>query len=438
MLKTLVTMKSITVKNNLYYAKVKLLGIPLVAAFNRALKANQLRSGFQRLVTRYKKQAKTRAFRYEEKAAIDEFRGRLLKLNPNQLPKKSGDLKIFWVGANRDQDESGFLQALRRIATVIEFHNWKGTYGQWYWDELGRVQVYDPAITAMNDRSLKSQIEDALKSGSVDLLMGQMWANYISKEALAWVRSLGIPVINISMDDRLPDNWSIRGRVRLGAVGLAPVTDLVLTTSSETCTWYGLEGCPAVFWPLASDPSLFSPPENWERDIDVLFIGNKYGIRESIVRCLKERGVNVECYGAGWTNGPATAEQSAKLFKRAKIILGVGTVGYCDDVFTMKLRDFDAPMSGALYLTHRCFDLAQLYQEGIEIECYTKPEEAARKIHYYLAHPKELLRIAKAGHSKALLRDTWIYRLASTFSRLGLLDTSATNITLTPNERCPI
>ena len=134
------------------------------------------------------------------------------------------------------------------------------------------------------------------------------------------------------------------------------------------------------------------------------------------------RGVNVECYGAGWPNGPATAEHSAALFKRARIILGVGTVGHCEDVFTLKLRDFDAPMSGALYLTHRNADLARLYQEGVEIECYATPEEAARKIHHYLARPADLSRIAKAGHAKALSRDTWVCRLEETFSRLGLTD----------------
>jgi len=417
-------MQILVLKNYLYRIKAKLRGIPFPAAVNGALKARQLRAGLQKLATHYKKQAEKSSFRYQEQVVIDEFRRR--QLNLDQHPKEPGDLRIFWVGANRDQDESGFLQALRRIATVIEFHNWKGSYGQWYWDSLGRVQVYDPTIIALNDRALKSQLETALKNGSVDLLMGQMWANYISKEALAWVRGRGIPVLNISMDDRLPDNWGrAQGGVRLGAIGLASVTDLVLTTSSETCAWYGAEDCPAIFWPLASDPAVFCPSENSERNIDVLFVGNKYGVREGIIRELSKRGVNVECYGAGWTNGPATAEQSAALFKRARIILGVGTVGHCKDVFTMKLRDFDAPMSGALYLTHRCADLIQLYQEGCEIECYATPEEAAHKIHHYLAHPIDLLRVAAAGHAKALSRDTWAGRLEETFSRLGLIDASA-------------
>ena len=416
-------MRTLFFKDYWYHAKARLRAIPLLAAINSTLKARQLRAELKSLAAHYKNQVEKLSFRYQEQAAIADFRLRQLNLNPDHRPKRPGDLRIFWVGANRDQDESGFLQALRRIGTVIEFHNWKGSYGQYYWDSRGLVRVYDPAITILNDRSLTSQIETALKEGAVDLLMGQMWANYISKDALAWVRGRGIPVLNISMDDRLPDNWRrAQGGVRLGAIGLGSVTDMVLTTSSETCAWYGVEGCPAIFWPLASDPAVFCPVGDSERNIDVLFIGNKYGIREGIIRELSKRKINVECYGAGWPNGPATAEHSAALFKRARIILGVGTVGHCEDVFTLKLRDFDAPMSGALYLTHRNTDLIQLYQEGVEIECYATPEEAARKIHHYLAHPADLSRIAEAGHAKALLRDTWACRLEETFFRLGLID----------------
>jgi hypothetical protein len=419
-----------TFREGLYRAKGWLLRVPPIAFANRLFKAKQLRAGLRSLALGYAKHAHGKALNYKKSVAIANFKRGVLARCPTFHPKKAGELRVFWVGSNRDQDESGFLQALRRLATVIEFQNWKGSYGQWYWDQHGRVRVYDPAIVALNDKWLLLQIEAALQDGPVDLLMGQMWANYLSKEALARVRSYGIPVINISMDDRLPDNWGTQDGTRLGAVGLASVTDLVLTTSAETCAWYGVEDCPAIFWPLASDPGVFTPSHNNVRDIDVLFIGNKYGIRERIVQDLKWRQIHVECYGAGWLNGPSTAEQSAALFKRAKIILGVGTVGYCDDVYTLKLRDFDAPMSGALYLTHRAHDLALLYLEGIEIECYATSEEAARKIHHYLGHPKELSAIAAAGHAKAIARDSWLCRLYSTFLQLGLIEGSESNILL--------
>jgi spore maturation protein CgeB len=414
-------MQPLMLNNWIYCAKEFLLRVPVVLSVNQLLKAHQLRTGLRILEETYAERARAIDFVYSESTAIGNFQRNLVAAKPNTYPKQLGDLRIFWVGSNRDQDESGFLQALRRMGRVIEFTNWKGGYGQWYWDDHGRVSIFDDAIVALNDQSLLFQIENALKEGSIDIVLGQMWANFISKEALQRIRSYGIPIINISMDDRLPDNWRVQRGIRLGAAGLAAVTDLVLTTASETCLWYGVEGCPAMFWPLASDPDVFKPNQDIERDIDVLFIGNKYGIRENIIRHLKKRGINVECYGAGWLNGPSTAEQSAALFKRAKIILGVGTVGYCYDVFTLKLRDFDAPMSGGLYLTHRCVDLSKIYKEGIEIECYSDAEEAAKKIQYYLDHPFKLREIAMAGNIKAQNEHTWNQRLLSTFMRLGLI-----------------
>lgn len=405
----------------IHSVKTRLRRVSWLAALNAIFKAHQLRAGLRRLAKQYTDCATFKAVHYEEDAAVARFRSRIRDLRHEGFPKKEGDLRVFWVGSNRDQDESGFLQALRKIATVIEFRNFKGGYGQWYWDQDGQVRVFDPAIVALNDRCLLEQVEAEMCGAGVDLLLGQMWANYISKEALGRVGALGVPIVNISMDDRLPDNWATRGGTRLGAVGLASVTDLVLTTSAEACAWYACEGCAAIFWPLASDPEVFSPKPDTQRDIDVLFIGNKYGVRANIIAGLRAKGIQVDSYGNGWPNGPSTAEESSALFKRARIVLGVGTVGHCDDIYTLKLRDFDAPMSGALYLTHRNLDLLKLYDEGKEIECYSSIDECARKIVYYLAHPEDLKRVSAAGHARALAQDTWNGRLTQTFTRLGVL-----------------
>jgi len=268
---------------------------------------------------------------------------------------------------------------------------------------------------------LLKQIGQAHSKGGVDLLIGQMWANRISKEALSKVQEMGIPVINIAMDDRLPIHWSSHAGVRLGSIGLGPGVDMTLTTCSETCAWYYVEGYSALFWPLASNPAVFTPAYGELRDIDVLFIGNQYGVRGDIVDCLERNGIKVDCYGRGWPNGYVNAEQNIALSKRARIILGLGTVGHCTDVFTLKLRDFDALMTGALYVTHRNPDLCNIFTEGQEIECYESPREAAEKIRYYLDHPVERERIGRLGQQKAIAEHSWDQRLGSTFRLLGLI-----------------
>jgi spore maturation protein CgeB len=394
--------------------------LTLVTNLNSAWKARQLKAKLRRLRLHYYEKAVAQDIKYWEDITLESVRTSLQR-KINISPSKPRRLKVFWVGANLDQDRSGFLQALERLCDVTHFYNFKGEYGLWYKDRHGRIPIYDPEIVALNDKALLNQVESTNNMTGIDILMGQMWSNYVSVEALARIRAIGIPVINISMDDRLPDNWGSRDGYRLGAVGLIGATDLVLTTTAEACLWYAVEGCPAIFWPLASDPGMFSPVENTKRDINVLFVGNRYGIRSRIVDYLVNHGIEVSSWGGGWPNGYVNAKQCAGLFKRARIILGIGTVGYCDDVYTLKLRDFDAPMAGALYVTHRNPDLTALYREGEEIACYENEKECVDVIRHYLSNPELLSSVARAGWCKAISRDSWDRRIAQTFEKVGLI-----------------
>ena len=403
----------------LFKARDQLKRVPMLANANGAWKARQLKLGLSRLRRHYSDAALARRIEYREDVALASARANLQR-NIKSSDSKPRRLKVFWVGSNLNQDRSGFLQALERLCDVTCFYNFNGEYGLWYKDKHGRIRNYDPEVVALNDKTLIEQVVSNINDGGIDLLMGQMWSNYVSLEALSKIRLMGVPVVNVSMDDRLPDNWGSQNGCRLGAVGLAGATDLVLTTTQEVCAWYAVEGCPAIFWPLASDPGVFSPPENIERDIEVLFVGNRYGIRARIVDYLTDHGIEVSSWGGGWPNGYVTADECAALFKRARIILGIGTVGYCDDVFTLKLRDFDAPMAGAMYVTHRNPELTSLYTEREEIACYENEKECASVIQYYLSHPEELSAVANAGWRKACSRDSWDVRLAQTFDKLGL------------------
>jgi spore maturation protein CgeB len=394
---------------------------PLLYWINAKLSCYKLKRDLRRLKKDYEAKAASSGFSYTSDNAVEEFKSRHRRRCPNYIPAPFGSLRIFWVGTNRDQDESGFLQALHRLAKVTIFYNIEGNYGIWSGNTKLPGSSSFTNIRLKNDEALLEQIAHTHAKEGVNVLLCQTWANLISKESFARIQAMGIMVINISMDDRLPLHWKSQGDIRLGSVGLASALDMVLTTSPETCLWYGVESCPALYWPLASDAMIFSPVEGELRDIDVLFVGNKYGVRGQIVQYLENHGVKVDCYGVGWSNGYVNVETMAALSKRARIILGVGSIGHCNDVFTLKLRDFDAPMSGAMYLTNRNEDLCQLFVEGKEIECYSTPKEALIKIKFYLEHHAEMTRIARNGQQKAITRYNWDKRLLTTFEQLGLL-----------------
>lgn len=391
--------------------------VGLIYRLNALLKSYQLKRNLQWLTSYYQNKADIDNISYVESAAIAAFKDRHLQLHPNYVARDLGSLNIFWVGASLAQDESGFLQALERLGKVTRFYNGDGAYGPHY-----QISGLDWLSTRkINDDLLLEQVQRAHYNHNIDFLIGQMWSHIYSETALLKVRSLGIPVINIAMDDRLPNLWATQDGERMGAVGLSSGVDMTLTTAPEVCTWYATENMPAVFWPLASDKHLFVSKQDTPKDIDILFIGNRYGIRGKLIKYLEDHGIQVSCYGNGWSNGYVNAETNISLSRRSRIILGIGSIGHCSDVYTLKLRDFDALMTGALYITHRNPDLLRLFNEGEHLECYSNLQELVSKLKYYLNHPHQCKTIGTQGQALAQSCHSWDYRLTRTFKQLGLL-----------------
>jgi len=392
--------------------------ITFMRYINAIIKARQSVWKFNKLEKYYSARAKTLGV----VCGVSDIAAGLKKNLENRgifpNPKERGKLRIFYVGANLPQDESGFLQGLRLFGEVIIFKNEDGGYGL----AGSHADQRSPSIRKViesNNRVLLEQVKKAHSEGKIDIFLGQMWADVLDVETLGEIQKMGIPTVNISMDDKLADLWgSYLGR-RMGSVGLVGGLDLVLTTTEVVCEWYTVEGCPAIYWPLASDQNIFYPRK--EKKYDVVFVGSNYGLRGKLVEAIIAAGINITAFGPGWPNGPIGAEKSAEVFGEAKIILGTGTIGYNDDVFTIKLRDFDAPMAGALYITHRNPDLLRLYKEGEEIECYLTFDECIKKIKFYLTHPEALTKIATAGFLRARQDHTWEKRLENTFRLIGVL-----------------
>lgn len=144
---------------------------------------------------------------------------------------------------------------------------------------------------------------------------------------------------------------------------------------------------------MGSSKRIFWGDVNSSRDIDVIFVGNKYGLRWEIVKRIKDEGINIEAYGEGWDNGFVNFKECARLFKQSKIIIGSGYVSHSSKVTTLKLRDFDSSITGALYLTSYNKELDYLFKNN-EIEFYNNFDELIGKIKFYLKNEK--LRLKKA------------------------------------------
>ncbi len=331
-----------------------------------------------------------------------------------RIPRLAHAPRIFFAGTDEQQDRSGLLQALERIGRTRCFTRSDGSYGQ-----------NDPRPEAVrrdaNARRLWELVSAEVASGnSPDILITQTWPTLLDPAVLGRIRrEFGTLVVNISMDDRhqywgrpLAESWG-------GTYGLIGHIDLALTAARESVEWYEKEGCPALYFPEASDPEIFHPMPELPKVHDVSFVGGCYGIRRDIVLALRRAGIEVTTFGNGWHSGRIATEAVPALFSQSKIVLGVGTIGHCRNFFSLKMRDFDGPMSGSLYLTHDNPDLDTLFANGREIVTYRTIDECVEKAIYFLKHGDERESIAAAGRARGLREHTWDQRFSNLFSRLG-------------------
>ena len=336
------------------------------------------------------------------RVAIKLLKDRLSDIKRNNYKSK---LNIFFVGTYYDHEAQGLIQGLEKFGDVYTYINANGEYG-----------INSPRKMKLSGIEHKKwclhlyeSIFQANQIRPIDLVIGTFTAPNISLETMFLIRDLRIPIINIAMDDMLPQHWRVKSGLETGAIGLAPAIDLTLNTTPEMIPRYLKKGFPAIYFPFASDPNIYFP--SLKKDIDVLFIGNCYGKREKLISKCVNAGINVTAYGLDFPLGHISGEFVPPLFSRAKIILGSGLVGHSSKLVTLKLRDFDAPMAGALYLTLHNPLLALHFKINEEIVTYNNINECIKKIKYYLGNKKEMQRIASNARARSIAEHTWHQRL---------------------------
>lgn len=375
-------------------------GLPRLHAYIRALETK----------ARYRKTVRTYAERPERQARDDSL-DRIARLAGRY---REGYLRIFFIGTDEQQDKSGFVQALGRMADLRCFTRADGAWGQ------NDPRPYKARREANTARALALLEGWAAEGWVPDLILMQSWASLMDAARLSAAgRDLGACLVNIAMDDR-HQYWGRRvDGIWNGTFGLIPHVDLHLTAAPEAVDWYRKEGALALFFPEASDPEIFRPRPDLPKIHDICFVGGRYGIRERLVEALRAAGLSVSAYGSGWEGARLATEAVPVLFAQSRIILGIGTIGHCTDFHALKLRDFDATMTGSCYLTSDNADLGLLFRPQEELVTYTGIEDCVAQARRLLADEGRREAIAAAGLARARRDHSWDRRFADMFAALG-------------------
>jgi spore maturation protein CgeB len=123
--------------------------------------------------------------------------------------------------------------------------------------------------------------------------------------------------------------------------------------------------------------------------------------------------------------GPIPFQEIAAVFSAYEVILNFSNV-WADGrpgselIPHVRLRDFEAPMSRACYLTGYTEEIAEFYELGVEIDTYRSAEELVDKTKFYLTHPQQAEALREAGYRRALRDHTWERRFEELFRKIGL------------------
>ncbi len=377
----------------------------LIFELNAKYKCKKVKRQYFDILRHYQKKKAQHSFEFllEKKGFTQEWSSKFQNKKPH----------IFYLGTDELQDKSGFIQALEKVAKVSLFYKGDNSYGQYKIDQ-------NPVSS--NKKKIFELFDELNNSNQLpDILLMQTWEWRIGLPTLVDLKAKykSIKIINICMDDR--HAFYNYGDPESGTSGLIPVLDLVLESAEEIVEWYIKENVPSLYFPEASSSDFYFPI-NIEKKYDVGFVGASYGVRKKIVDALIEKNISVKAYGNGWDSGILPLDDTNLFFNECKIILGVGTIGYCEDFYALKLRDFDAPLSGSCYVTHDNSDLHSLFEKNREVVLCSSIDGYVQKISHLLSNPEELIRISKLGHKRALNEHTYEDRLKVLFKVLKIND----------------
>ena len=272
----------------------------------------------------------------------------------------------------------------------------------------------------INDRVLPAIIK-AHAERSVDWVFIYASGKEISANTIRQIRDeLGIPTVNMCLDDKQSWIGKWMGDHRAGQIDIAAEFDISWTSARVACEWYLAEGARPLYMPEGCDIYTYKPMAV-KQDIPLSFVGGAYGFRPSVVRYLNQYNVPVQVFGSGWNNSE-WVENVVQVFNRSRINLGMGGIQYSEALTNIKGRDFEIPgTGGGLYLTSFNPDLAQHFTIGEEIVCYCNKDEMLELIRYYLSHPEEARKIATRGRKRCLKEHRWLHRYETICRILGIL-----------------
>jgi spore maturation protein CgeB len=316
--------------------------------------------------------------------------------------------------------------------------------------EISEQRAFIASSRPLLSEALLRQFNAVHEARPIDLFFSYFYSAFVEPSAIREISSLGVPTMN----------WYCNASYQLRLVEeIAPAYDWCLVPEYFRLEDYRRIGANPIYCQEAANPSVYRPYD-LPYAFDVTFVGQRYGDRPAFLRALLDAGLDARAWGPSWQEPPAGPpawrraaghlKRSAlrrpqpppdkvpadrcgpplsdleyvQMYSRSRISLGFTKVAEGapgeTSIRQVRLRDFEAPMSGAFYLVERCEELEDFFEPDREIVFFEGREELVEKASYYLAHDEEREQIRRAGLARAHRDHTWQARFRQVFAEMGL------------------
>lgn len=284
-------------------------------------------------------------------------------------------------------EHANFLPALRRLGHQVTF-----------FESFSREPY---ASFAELNRALLKRVEETAPDIVFCVLMQyEVWI-----ETIRLIRNSGISILNWSTDD----SWKYPMFSKL----IGAEFNLFVTTYPELVDRYRRDGIESVYvsqW-AANAETLAPPVSAASCRYSVSFVGAAYGNRPALIEKLRREGINVACFGHGWSEGPVEAKRVAEIVRESQVSLNFseGAHGNTQGLSgrQIKARVFEVPGYGGCLLTERAPGLERYFRIGEEVLSFEGEEGLVREVKTLLASPDRRDQVAQKGFERVRREHTY-------------------------------
>jgi hypothetical protein len=219
-----------------------------------------------------------------------EIRAAMRQRFPNLTPKPKGTIRTLAIWHNYNWETDALKPSLEQFGPV-RLYDW---YGEFNHSRKNWRRDLKPRM----NRALVDLVGTWCRDERPDVIFTYLSGELVWPETVQAMRSQGIPIVNLALNDKEHFVGKIRGGRAFGMRDICRHFDLCWTSTEDALKKYCVEGALPLYLPEGANPEVHRH-HDVERSIDVSFVGQCYGNRPEVIRKLQEKGIRAEAGRTG-------------------------------------------------------------------------------------------------------------------------------------------